>query len=291
MDTENLKFLSIENGTLCNEEIDEGENFENSEMKPKNFKIFIYIFQCNVTKARNFEENFKDFTMNLSNSKKYEELQYINSYFTTWQRKIGKKILWAQQIPRYLSHPTWKICSNPFKNSINIQQIIIFESIYQISRKIQLCFLLCLKKKKERSQIPIGRDFDFIRYFVSSHQTRVGENTMEWNKGSHGREIVPFSRLNFIMRGEIESRRSITRGSREIPRRFSRPTPPPQNSSHSRLAFSVSVENLACGGCASTPAADTKSEHVRSRRRASLQRCFVTFLLSKTVRLGCLGSF
>lgn len=148
MDTENLKFLSIENGTLCNEEIDEGENFENSEMKPKNFKIFIYIFQCNVTKARNFEENFKDFTMNLSNSKKYKELQYINSYFTTWQRKIGKKILWAQQIPRYLSHPTWKICSNPFKNSINIQQIIIFESIYQISRKIQLCFLLCLKKKK-----------------------------------------------------------------------------------------------------------------------------------------------
>lgn len=147
------------------------------------------------------------------------------------------------------------------------------------------------KKKKQRSQIPIGRDFDFIRYFVSSHQTRVGENTMEWNKGSHGREIVPFSRLNFIMRGEIESRRSITRGSREIPRRFSRPTPPPQNSSHSRLAFSVSVENLACGGCASTPAADTKSEHVRSRRRASLQRCFVTFLLSKTVRLGCLGSF
>lgn len=44
MDTGNLKFLSIENGTLCNEEIDEGENFENSEMKPKNFKIFIYIF-------------------------------------------------------------------------------------------------------------------------------------------------------------------------------------------------------------------------------------------------------
>lgn len=91
MDTGNLKFLSIENGTLCNEEIDEGENFENSEMKPKNFKIFIYIFQCNVTKAKNFEENFKDFTTNLSNSKKYKELQYINSYFTTWQRNmIGK---------------------------------------------------------------------------------------------------------------------------------------------------------------------------------------------------------
>lgn len=246
--------------------------------------------QCNKGKKlrRKFQRFYNEF---IEFQKIQRIIQYINSYFTTWQRKIGKKILWAQQIPRYLSHPTWKICSNPFKNSINIQQIIISESIYQISRKIQLCFLLCLKKKKERSQIPIGRDFDFIRYFVSSHQTRVGENTMEWNKGSHGREIVPFSRLNFIMRGEIESRRSITRGSREIPRRFSRPTPPPQNSSHSRLAFSVSVENLACGGCASTPAADIKSEHVRSRRRASLQRCFVTFLLSKTVRLGCLGSF
>lgn len=178
MDTGNLKFLSIENGTLCNEEIDEGENFENSEMKPKNFKIFIYIFQCNVTKARNFEENFKDFTTNLSNSKKYKELQYINSYFTTWQRKIEKKILWAQQIPRYLS---WKICSNPFKNSINIQQIIIFESIYQISRKIQLCFLLCLKKKKREisnSNWPKFRFHPLFR-FVSSNPSGGEHDGME----------------------------------------------------------------------------------------------------------------
>lgn len=88
MDTGNLKFLSIENGTLCNEEIDEGENFENSEMKPKNFKIFIYIFQCNVTKARNFEENFKDFTTNLSNSKKYKEL--FNILIRILQHDKGK---------------------------------------------------------------------------------------------------------------------------------------------------------------------------------------------------------
>lgn len=182
MDTGNLKFLSIENGTLCNEEIDEGENFENSEMKPKNFKIFIYIFQCNVTKARNFEENFKDFTTNLSNSKKYKEL--FNILIRILQHDKGKsekKILWAQQIPRYLSHPTWKICSNPFKNSINIQQIIISESIYQISRKIQLCFLLCLKKKKREisnSNWPRFRFHPLFR-FVSSNPSGGEHDGME----------------------------------------------------------------------------------------------------------------
>lgn len=43
-----------------NEEIGgNGEKiFENSETKPKNFKIFIYLFffQSNITKAKNFEE-------------------------------------------------------------------------------------------------------------------------------------------------------------------------------------------------------------------------------------------
>lgn len=44
-----------------NEEIGgNGEKiFENSETKPKNFKIFIYLFfffEFNITKAKNFEE-------------------------------------------------------------------------------------------------------------------------------------------------------------------------------------------------------------------------------------------
>ena len=180
---------------------------------------------------------------------------------------------------------TRKICPS-VKNSINIQQIIILlVSIYQISRKIQPCFPMDKQKKGKKKKFQLAEIS--IPSVISSRliePERGKQNTMEWNKGSHGREIVPFSRLNFIMRGEIESRRSITRGSREIPRRFSRPTPPSKNSSHSRLAFSVSVENLACGGCASTcTPADTKSRHVRSCKLATI---FRPFLLSKTFRFG-----
>lgn len=146
------------------------------------------------------------------------------------------------------------ICSN-VKNSIKSIQQISSNPIYQIPRKTwNLSTFSPIEnrkrrktKKKKGSQIPRFRSI----HVISSRpvESKFGATRMEWDKGSHGREIVPFSPLNFIMRGEIESRRSITRGSREI--RFSRP--PPHNNSHSRLAFSVSSKISPCGSASIPP--------------------------------------
>lgn len=80
-------------------------------MKPKNFKLFIYIFQRNITKAKNFEEKFQRFYTEFLNffsifykkksifkfiefQKKYKEFQYINSYILQYDKgKSKKKIL------------------------------------------------------------------------------------------------------------------------------------------------------------------------------------------------------
>lgn len=144
---------------------------------------------------------------------------------------------------------TRKVCPS-VKNSINIQQIIILlVSIYQISRKIQPCFPMDKQKKGKKKKFQLAEIS--IPSVISSRliePERGNQNTMEWNKGSHGREIVPFSRLNFIMRGEIESRRSITRGSREIPRRFSRPTPLP-SSSQEQFSQPISVLRFRRKSC------------------------------------------
>lgn len=180
---------------------------------------------------------------------------------------------------------TRKVCPS-VKNSINIQQIIILlVSIYQISRKIQPCFPMDKQKKGKKKKFQLAEIS--IPSVISSRliePERGNQNTMEWNKGSHGREIVPFSRLNFIMRGEIESRRSITRGSREIPRRFSRPTPLPRIvlTADQRSPFPSKILPAEDA----LPLAPPRIQNRGTSARASLQRYFATFLLSKTFRFG-----
>lgn len=61
--------------------------------KPKNFKICIYTFQCNITKGKNFEENFKDFTMNF---------QKISFLFLSTKKSIFKFIEF-QKYKEYIS--------------------------------------------------------------------------------------------------------------------------------------------------------------------------------------------
>lgn len=186
------------------------------------------------------------------------------------------------QIPRYLSHATKHLLERQKFHKVHPTDI--FESYLSNSTKNLKSIHVFpdrkqkKKKNKKKKRISNSKRPRFRSIHVISPrpvESKFGATRMEWDKGSHGREIVPFSPLNFIMRGEIESRRSITRGSREI--RFSRP--PPHNNSHSRLAFSVSSKISPCGSASIPPPpvqADpyTKSWHVRSRRRCNLATMF-----------------
>lgn len=185
------------------------------------------------------------------------------------------------QIPRYLSHATKHLLERQKFHKVSNRYLRILSIKFHEKPEIYPRFprqKIEKEEKQKKKRISNSKRPRFRSIHVISSrpvESKFGATRMEWDKGSHGREIVPFSPLNFIMRGEIESRRSITRGSREI--RFSRP--PPHNNSHSRLAFSVSSKISPCGSASIPPPpvqADpyTKSWHVRSRRRCNLATMF-----------------
>lgn len=128
VDTENLKFLPIENRMRCR--IGKGGGvgggrviFENSEiLETKEFQNSYLSFSMRYNKGKKFRRKFQRFhdefpknffsisplkkspSLNLSNSKNTKNFNTLILIFTTRQRKIGKNFMSTTQIPRYLSH-------------------------------------------------------------------------------------------------------------------------------------------------------------------------------------------